>query len=144
MNIVTNCYSEDTSFELLLIQLGLDGNEIARINANEFTNMLLVKHFTYNINGLKDHLSLLNKSVASATGARRVYFNPIMTNHLLGILYYFSHAYHTYHMIPDIDKVDDDHTDLHGTLYFALLCTKLDDKEAVLIKIPKLTGAKNW
>ena len=67
----------------------------------------------------------------------------MMMNRLLGVLYYFRHAYHTYHTILDIDRVDDDHDDFHGKLYFTSLCTKLDDEEAVLIKIPELTGANN-
>ena len=145
MATITDRYSEDASFELLLIRLGLGANEIARINTDGFTNMsLLVKHFTYDVKGFKDHLSSLNKSLASATGVRRVYFNPIMTNRLLGVLYYFSHAYHTYHTIPNIDEVDDEMADLHGKWYFASLRTKLDDEEAVSIKIPELTGANNW
>ena len=105
---------------------------------------LLVEHFAYDVKGFKDHLTSLNKSLASATGARRVYFNPIMMNRLLGILHYFDQAVHTYHTIPDIDELDADLANLFGKQYQSSHRSKLDDEEEVGIKIPDLTGATNW
>ena len=82
---------------------------------------LLTKNFTYNVKKFKDHLSTLKKSLASANGNRRVYFNSITMNCLLGVLYYFGHAFNTYYMIPNIDEVDDNLADLHGKRYNAFL-----------------------
>lgn len=145
MATITARYSEDASFELLLNRLSLGPNEINRIQNDGFTDMsLLVDHFAYDVKGFKDHLTSLNKSFASATAARRVYFNPIMMNRLLGILHYFDQAIHTYHTIPDIDALDVDLANQFGKQYQSSHRSKLDDEEEVAIKIPDLTGATNW
>ena len=122
MATITARYSEDASFELLLTRLSLGPNEINRIQNNGFRDMsLLVEHFAYDVKGFKDHLTSLNKSFASATAARRVYFNPIMMNRLLGILHYVDQAVHTYHTIPDIDALDADLANQFGKQYNHLI-----------------------
>ena len=73
MAAITNRYSEDASFELLLPRISLGANKIDRIQTDEFKNMtLLVEHFAYEIKGFKEHLTSLNKSFASAMQLRRV------------------------------------------------------------------------
>ena len=112
---ITARYTEDASFELLLIRLSLGANEIDQIQTDEFTSMtLLVKYFAYDVKGFKEHLTSLNKSFAYATQTRRVYFNPIIMNILLGVLHYFDQAVHIFHTTPDINEVDVSLADLFG------------------------------
>ena len=64
MATISDRYSEDASFELLLTRLSVGNNEIARIQSDGFTKMeLLVKHFAYDVKGFKEHLLSLNKSL---------------------------------------------------------------------------------
>ena len=84
-------YSSNASFTTLLTNLGIDGNERDQFAMDGFNNMsLLVKHLSYDIGSFKSHLRNLNKTFANAPNARRMYFNPICTNRLLGVLYYFT------------------------------------------------------
>ena len=84
-------YSSNASFTTLLTNLGIDGNERDQFATDGFENMsLLVNHFSYEIGSFKSHLRNLNKTFANAPNARRMYFNPICANRLLGVLYYFT------------------------------------------------------
>ena len=129
MTAVTIQYLEDSSFEIFLTRLSIGANQINRIQEDGFTSMnLIVAHFSHNIKGVKDHLSSLKKSLASTTITIRVYFNPIVTNCLLGIMCYFNQASHTYHTIPRIDEVGNDVADLFSKNYQASVRIKLEDK----------------
>ena len=112
-----------------------------------FTNIsLLVKHFSYDVASFKTHLQSLNKTFANAaTAARRMYFNPIQINRLLGILYYFNQSVNTFHTIPDIDRVTSDIADELGSNYLSPQ-RKLEAPEdgSNLVKLPSLTGSGNW
>jgi len=138
-------YSNDVSFTALLTTLGLGANERAQFTTDGFTHMsLLVKHFCYDVGSFKSHLQNLNKTFANAAVARRMYFNPICTNRLLGVLYYFTQAINTFHTIPDISSIDQNMADELGSLYIASLRKCDVTEEGGLVKLPSLTGSTNW
>ena len=112
-NPILTRFTADDNFEDLLDRLGLGANEMQQFITDGFTNIsLLVKHFSYDVASFKAHLQSLNKTFANAaTAARRMYFNPIQINRLLGILYYFNQSVNTFHTIPDIDRVTSDIAD---------------------------------
>ena len=105
---------------------------------------LLVKHFSYDIGSFKSYLRNLNKTFANAPNARRIYFNPICTNRLLGVLYYFTQAINTFHTVPDISSIDQDMADELGSQYLASLRKYDVTEEQELVKLPSLTGSTNW
>ena len=138
-------YSNDVSFTALLTTLGVGGNERAQFTTDGFTSMsLLVKHFSYDIGSFKSHLQTLNKTFANAVIARRMYFNPICTNRLIGVLYYFTQAINTFHTIPDISSIDQDVADELGSQYLSSLRKHDLTEEGGLVKLPPLTGSANW
>ena len=105
-------YSSNASFTTLLTNLGIDENERGQFTTNGFNNMfLLVKHFSYDIGSFQSHLRNLNKTFANAAFARRMYFNPICTNRLLCVLYYFTQIINTFHTVPGISSIDQDMAD---------------------------------
>ena len=137
-------YSSNTSFTTLLTNLGIDGNERDQFATDGFENMsLLVKHFPYEIGSFKSHLRNLNKTFANAPNARRMYFNPICTNRLLGVLYYFTQAINTLHTVPDISSIDQDMADELGSQYLASLRKYDVTEEQGIVKLPSLTGSTN-
>ena len=138
-------YSSNTSFTTLLTNLGIDGNERDQFATDGFENMsLLVKHFSYEIGSFKSHLRNLNKTFANAPNARRMYFNPICINRLLGVLYYFTQAINTFHTVPDILLIDQDMADELGSQYLASLRIYDVTEEQGIVKLPSLTGSTNW
>ena len=138
-------YSNDVSFTALLTTLGVGTNERDQFTTDGFTNMsLLVKHFSYDVGSFKSHLQILNKTFANAVTARRMYFNPICTNRLLGVLYYFTQAINTFHTIPDISSIDQDMADDLGSQYLSSLRKHYVTEEGGLVKLPSLTGSSNW
>ena len=138
-------YSSNASSTTLLTNLGIDGNERDQFATDGFENMsLLVKHFSYEIGSFKSHLRNLNKTFANAPNARRMYFNPICTNRLLGVLYYFTQAINTFHTVPDISSIDQDMADELGSQYLASLRKYDVTEEQGIVKLPSLTGSTNW
>ena len=138
-------YSSNASFTTLLTNLGIDGNERDQFATDGFENMsLLVKHFSYEIGSFKSHLRNLNKTFANAPNARRMYFNPICTNRLLGVLYYFAQSINTFHTVPDILSIDQDMADDLGSQYLASLRKYELTEELGIVKLPSLTGSTNW
>ena len=146
-NPILTRFTADDNFEDLLDRLGLGANEMQQFITDGFTNIsLLVKHFSYDVASFKTHLQSLNKTFANAaTAARRMYFNPIQINRLLGILYYFNQSVNTFHTIPDIDRVTSDIADELGSNYLSSQ-RKLEATEdgSNLVKLPSLTGSGNW
>ena len=143
-NILTR-YSDDVSFRALLSTLGVSENERTQFTEDRFTSMsLLVKNFSYDVGSFKSYLQTLNKTFANTITARSVYFNPIYTNRLLGVLYYFTQAINTFHMIPDISSIDLDPADKLGSQYPISLRKNDITEEKRLVKLPSLTGSNNW
>ena len=105
---------------------------------------LLVNNFSYDIGSFKSHLRNLNKTFANAAFAGRMYFNPICTNRLLGVLYYFTQAINTFHTIPDISSIDQDMADELRSQYLASLRKYDVTEEQELVKLHSLTGSTNW
>ena len=106
---------------------------------------MLVKRFSsYNIASFNSHLQSLNKTFANAAMLRRVYFNHIQMNRLLGVLYYFNQAVNTFHTIPDIVEVTADIADELGSNYLSSLRKIEAPEDGNLVKLPSLTGSGNW
>ena len=116
VNTVLTHYSNNNSFTEFLTTIGVGENERAQFKTDGFTSMsLLVKHFSYNVGSFKSHLQTLSKISVNAVTARRMYFNPICTNRILGVLYYFTQAINTFHTIPYISSIDQDLADELGS-----------------------------
>ena len=144
-NPIFTRFTTDASLENLLTRLGLGVNERQQFTTDGFTNIsLLVKHFSYDVASLKTHLQGLNKTFANAAVARRMYFNPIQINRLLGVLYYFTQSVNTFHTIPDIDLVTADIADDLGSNYLSSLRKNEVSDDGNLVKLPSLTGSANW
>ena len=138
-------YTSDDNFEDLLNRLGLGVNERQQFITDGFTNIsLLVKHFSYDVASFKSHLQGLNKTFANAAQARRMYFNPIQINRLLGVLHYFTQSVNTFHTIPDIDQVTADIADDLGSNYLSSLRKIEVPEDGNSVKLPSLTGSGNW
>ena len=76
------------------------------ITAGGINSSLLINHFSYDIASYKTHIKSLNKTFVNVrTAERRMYYNPIQSNHLLGVLYYFNQAISTFHTLVIADLV---------------------------------------
>ena len=138
-------YTSEPDFTQFLTNVGVGAPESAHLITDGFTNMsMLVKHFSYDIGAFKSHLQALNKTFVNAGNARRIYYNPIIINRLVGILYYFSQAVNTFHTIPNMDEVDQDMADNLGTHYMASLRKADDTDDSSNVKLPSLLGSSNW
>ena len=138
-------YSDDNSFTALLTTLGVGENKRTQFITDRFSSMsLLVKHFSYDVGLFKSHLQTLNKTFVDAVTARRMYFNPICTNRILGVLYYFTQATNTFHTFPDISSIEQDLADELGSQYLLSLRKYDVTEEGGLVKLPSLTGSNNW
>ena len=145
VNTGLTCYSNDDSFTELLTTLGVGENGRTQFITDGFTSMsLLVEYFSYDVGLFKSHLKTLNKTFANAVTVRRVYFNPICTNRLLGVLYYFTQAVNTFHTIPDIGSINRDLANELGSQYLLSLRKHDVTEEGGLVKIPSLTGSNHW
>ena len=145
VNPILTRFTDNGQFEDLLDRVGLGINEKAQFTTDGFTDIsLLVKHFSYDVKAFKSHLQSLNKTFANAALARRMYFNPIQMNRLLGILNYFNHSINTFHTIPDILLVTSDLADTLGSEYVSTLRKNDIPDDIASIKLPSLTGSGNW
>ena len=144
VNPILTRFTDNGQFEDLLDRVGLGINEKAQFTTDGFTDIsLLVKHFSYDVKAFKSHLQSLNKTFANAALARRMYFNLIQMNRLLGILNYFNHSINTFHTIPDISLVTSDLADTLGSEYVSTLRKNDIPDDIASIKLPSLTGSGN-
>ena len=115
-------YSSDVSFKAFLTTLGAAANERIQPITDRFTSIsLLVKYFSYDVRSFKSQFHALSKTFANTVTARRMYFNPIYTNYLLGVLYCFTQVINTFHTVLYIGTFDQDLTDKLGNQYLLSL-----------------------
>ena len=101
-------------------------NERQRLISDGFASMnSIVKTYTYNTKGLKQHFISLNKAFGSHATAP-IYFTPILINRLLGIHYHFDQSVNTHHNIPNISNIDVSFADKLANDYATTLLTQLD------------------
>ena len=143
MAAVINRYRNSNRFSDMLRGINCPQNEIARLRTDGFTSMeSLVKNYTYNTNAFKVHLNSLNKTFGSHQ-TTPVYYNPILINRLLGVLYHFDQAVNTFHQVPDIGQMSLALANELSSKYADSLITE-DDEDELEIKVPKLDGSVNW
>ena len=143
MAAIINRYRNSNRLDSMLTTIACQQNEAARFRIDGFTSMeSLVKNYTYNTGAFKTHLNALNKTFGSHA-TTPIYYNPILINRLLGILYHFDQAVNTFHQVPDIGSIDIRTADELSRKYADSLIVE-DDEDELDIKVPKLDGSTNW
>lgn len=136
-------YRNQNSFTLMLTRIGCGRNESERlVNDGINTMQAVVNLYTYNTKGFKTHLNFLNKSFGNNV-ANPVYFTPIVITRLLGILYHFDQAVHTFHSVPEINHINAARADELSRFYSDSILLN-DDDDDLDVKVPKLEGNTNW
>lgn len=140
-------YNSEGSFTTFLTRIGLNPNQVHRLNMDGFTTMKhVVEH--YKNSGpkqMESYLKDLNKTFATAsTAALRVYYNPMVVNRLVGSLNYFQHLIYTFHSIMDLDEIDIQKAELFSGFWVEQSKTQSETNDDDEIEIPQLKGYVNW
>ena len=136
-----------TSITNLLTEIGLNYTQIACLISDRFTMMEeLVSHYqTGGASDLEKYLCDLNKTIANAIVALRVYYNLFIINHLCSCLTYFLLRIYSFHTIPDIELIDVVTLGNLGSFWTKLNADKKFETnksdDDTNIDLPKLKGA---
>ena len=137
-------YQDRNSFMCLLDTIGLDVKERFRMLHDGYDDIeKLVNHYANDISGFKKHIIRNNKTWMNHAQARMAaFFTPIVTDRLVGVLYYYQHSVKLLHTIPDPLLVTRDMADQYSSQYKESIVENEDNDED--IDIPTLTEAKHW
>ena len=128
----------------MLDAIGVDLDQRNHVSNDGFDSMkAIIDLHSNDVEGFKKCLTNPNKTFASSTNEQlRVYFSPVNTSRLVGVVNYFNHAINTFHRLPDLLLIDED-ISTASLLHYRQSSIEKDDDD-VQIDIPKLSGSSNW
>ena len=145
---ITQCFNNKLAFRQLLHDVGVVISKRNRIVEDRFDNLqALVDHYRYDIEGFLSYLKNINKAWGALNQNRRIFFNPVIMQQLLGILHYASQAYYSFHLIIDTDDITAADATSFGRAYndFKSKVDNANDGDnGTDISVPTLTGSSNW
>lgn len=141
---ISERYSDPMAFMCLLERLGCSNKERFRLLHDGFDTMeTLIDHYGDNVDNFRKHLNTTNKNWVSHTQIlMRSFFNPVVINRLVGMLYYFHTTVQLFHTIPDTEEVTAARATSYGNLFTT--ATAKDDEDADKITVPPFQDTKGW
>ena len=85
-------YQDNNAFRVMLDAIGVDLDQRNHLSNDGFDSMkAIIDLHSNDVEGFKKCLTNPNKTFASSTNEQlRVYFSPVNTSRLVGVLYYFT------------------------------------------------------
>jgi hypothetical protein len=145
---ITQRFNHELAFRQLLHDIGVIISKRNQIIGDGFTSLqTLVEHYRYDVNGFASYLKNINKAWGALGQDRRIFFNPVIMQRLLGLLHYASQAYYSFHITIDTDDITAADATNFGRAYndFKSKANNAnDDDNGTDVSIPVLTGSSNW
>ena len=142
---ITERYISPMCMLCILDTLGCGPKERFRLLHDGFDTLeSLVNHYGENVDDFRKHLITSNKNWVSHTQTMmRAFFNPVVTNKLVGMLHYLHTTVQLFHCIPDVMQITAERASTYGNLFNTSKATDADD-ETDNVDIPDFHDAKGW